>query len=411
MEGIADSTGGPDALTSAARFVCGSLDFAPSGFAVVTLDGTCVTVNRTLASWARPHASAEALSGASLFEDDDGTLRCALWRAAFGESVVLELEQAPLIQRAGTWRLHVMPLQLGARICGATIAFENHAEKAAAPALGASAKQVRCLLDRASHGVAVHSGNVLLYVNSTAARMLLYDSVDEMVGRPVFDFVHPDSQESVRARLKELQQMGALPLREQRFVRKDGSVVCVEVAACRAPLDDMVANFVFFRDVAHNGRLEPVAPHLPEAAEAESAAARDASIDVSPTVLICDDEARLARLTAELLEQRGYAVFAVVTAEQALDTLKAAPSIGALLLDINVSTACAETVLDRMHASGLSVPVVLTSGHAEEDVPGSLMSDSLVSSYLAKPYAVEDLVAAVREALAVRATAHASGKR
>lgn len=470
MEGTANIVGEPDALTSAARFVCASLDFAPCGFAVVKLDGTCITANRTLATWVRPARSAEALSGASLLEGDDGSVLRALRRAALGESVVLEVQRAPFVAHAGPWRLHVMPFRLGPTVRGATVVFEDRAEEAmSAEAFAASERRFRLMVDGASYGVAVHGRNVLLYVNPVAARILRYDSADEMVGRPILDFVHPDCHESVRARLKELQSTGSLPLREQTFLRKDGSAIAVEVAACRGPLDDNVGSFVFFRDVSERKRLQADLlrvsrlellgriegqlvqqidgllggiqnslasargqPSDPSGAlsaadaavqravqvtrqlmtlrrEAEEVVVEPAAAAAPPTVLICDDEARLARLTAELLEQHGYPAFTVVCAEQALDTLEVAPRIGALLLDVNASTACARTVLDRMHEKKLSVPVILTSGYAEEDVPEDLMSDSLVSSYLPKPFAVEDLVAAIGAALSARSQTSAAG--
>ena len=64
---------------------------------------------------------------------------------------------------------------------------------------------------------------VITRINTTEARLLGY-KVDEMIGRPVWDFIadRDESERAVKAKLK-----GERPLREfeRRYLRKDGSVI------------------------------------------------------------------------------------------------------------------------------------------------------------------------------------------
>jgi CheY-like chemotaxis protein len=117
-------------------------------------------------------------------------------------------------------------------------------------------------------------------------------------------------------------------------------------------------------------------------------------------ILICDDEARLASLTAGLLEDYGYQLATVQAGEEALEVVRAgSPPVGVLLLDVNLSTGmAAEEVLAAMGRERVHPRVVLTSGLAQEDVPEALLADPLVTAYLPKPYSVEDLLEAVRRA-------------
>lgn len=118
-------------------------------------------------------------------------------------------------------------------------------------------------------------------------------------------------------------------------------------------------------------------------------------------VLICDDESRLATLTAGLLKEFGYGSTAVGAGEEALNVMRAhAGDVDVLLLDVNLTSGTtAHDILETMRREGLDSPVILTSGFAPEDVPESLRHHHCVASYLPKPYTVGELVAAIKRAL------------
>jgi nitrogen-specific signal transduction histidine kinase/ActR/RegA family two-component response regulator len=121
-------------------------------------------------------------------------------------------------------------------------------------------------------------------------------------------------------------------------------------------------------------------------------------------VLVCDDEVRLAMLTAGLLEQRGFEVDTVSSGLEALEALmQPGASYHALLLDVNLSGMSAAELLAAIVERGLSVPVVLSSGYSEEDLPLELRQQALVVGYLAKPYPLEQLYDVIdRAALTAR---------
>lgn len=119
------------------------------------------------------------------------------------------------------------------------------------------------------------------------------------------------------------------------------------------------------------------------------------------TVLICDDESRLANLTAGLLEEFGYGAAAVAQGGEALEWLvRHEGQTRVLLLDVNLTSGMsAPELLSRLVKARVKIPVILTSGLAVEDVPEDLRRHELVSSYLAKPYTVEELTRAISLAL------------
>ena len=133
---------------------------------------------------------------------------------------------------------------------------------------------------------------------------------------------------------------------------------------------------------------------------------RAEALDLGPTegigtptrVLVCDDEGRLADLTAGLLRHSGYMAEAVVDGAAALARAAREPRVDVVLLDLNLAGTPSSEVLTWLASEQPAVRVILTSGYAAEDVPEVLLNAPSVVGYLAKPYPVERLVAAIRSA-------------
>jgi PAS domain S-box-containing protein len=54
------------------------------------------------------------------------------------------------------------------------------------------------IVERAPDGITIHSHGILLYANSTFARMVGCDSADEVIGRFLIDFAPPDRQDHLQ---------------------------------------------------------------------------------------------------------------------------------------------------------------------------------------------------------------------
>ena len=117
-------------------------------------------------------------------------------------------------------------------------------------------------------------------------------------------------------------------------------------------------------------------------------------------VLVCDDERRLADLTAALLRQFGFFAEAVADGEGAVSAAVAEPGFDVLILDLNLNGTSSAEVIRRVRELGCGTRIVLTSGFCAEDVPQALLAEPGVVAYLGKPYPVERLVTTVTDALA-----------
>jgi PAS domain S-box-containing protein len=367
-------------LLRAAHVVCRALDQAPSGFLIARFDGECLALNATFASWLKAPLQAQDIAGLSLLADAD---RCpeillALRAASAGETRVIEGDRAPLLfGRGGHFRLHVMPFRLAGEVVAATIMVEDITEQALVySAFEASERRFRQIAECASDGIVVHRNARVLYSNPSALELLGLESGDELIGQPVAELFHGgDAQSSLDF---DATANGASRPTERMLVRRDGSLISVGLRAVRASLDDGLASFLVFRPLF--------------------AAVQSSKRAANATVLVCDDEERLASLTAALLEQQGYRALVASGADSAASVVEA-QRLDVLVLDVNLACSSASAVLERVAERGFSGPTVLTSGYPEEDVPRELLRHPRVTGYVAKPYSVERLVAAIDHAL------------
>jgi PAS domain S-box-containing protein len=347
---------------------------------IARFDGECLALNATFASWLKAPLQAQDIAGLSLLADAD---RCpeillALRAASAGETRVIEGDRAPLLfGRGGHFRLHVMPFRLAGEVVAATIMVEDITEQALVySAFEASERRFRQIVECASDGIVVHRNARVLYSNPSALELLGLKSGDELIGQPVAKLFHGgDARSSLDF---DAAANGAARPTERLLVRKDGSLISVGLRAVRASLDDGLASFLVFRPLF--------------------AAVQSSKRAANATVLVCDDEERLASLTAALLEQQGYRALVASGADSAASVVEA-QRLDVLVLDVNLACSSASAVLERVAERGFRGPTVLTSGYPEEDVPRELLRHPRVTGYVAKPYSVERLVAAIDHAL------------
>lgn len=92
-------------------------------------------------------------------------------------------------------------------------------------------ERYRDLIEYLPLGVAIHAAGKLVFVNEAAAKMIGAARPEDLIGRDVFDFVHPDSREAALERVKLLLGGRPVPPQEEKLVTLSGKIVTVETAA------------------------------------------------------------------------------------------------------------------------------------------------------------------------------------
>ncbi len=135
-------------------------------------------------------------------------------------------------------------------------------------------------------------------------------------------------------------------------------------------------------------------PDLPDGHELVEDTAADASVG---TVLLVDDDEEVAALVGEMLEHLGYRVTHAASATDALGALANACKVDIVFSDVMMPGGMNGVELAReIRTRALGVPVLLTSGYAEAAQKSAAAEGVHV---LAKPYRLEELATALREAI------------
>jgi PAS domain S-box-containing protein len=116
-------------------------------------------------------------------------------------------------------------------------------------ALRESEHRYRHLVELSPDAIVVHCNGRLVFVNSATVKLLGADSEETLLGRPIMDFIHSDSQKLVGQRIQHSLETGEkAPLIEEKFCRIDGSVIDVEVTAMPLTYQECPAMQVVIRD-------------------------------------------------------------------------------------------------------------------------------------------------------------------
>jgi PAS domain S-box-containing protein len=129
----------------------------------------------------------------------------------------------------------------------------DHAELA----IRSSEIRYRQLIERSFNAVIVHKDGKIFIANEAACRIAGAQSPNELIGRPINTFIHPDFRKIVGERVAEMLAMPgtAMPLMRQKFLRLNGDPVEVEVMATSYPDNGTPAFQVIFREITDQVRI------------------------------------------------------------------------------------------------------------------------------------------------------------
>lgn len=98
--------------------------------------------------------------------------------------------------------------------------------------LNESEIKYRELVENSPDAIAIYIDGKIVFINNECLRLMAASEPSELIGKPVLQFVHPDSRAMVIERMKKSSIKGnVMPVAEEKFLRLDGSTVDVEVKA------------------------------------------------------------------------------------------------------------------------------------------------------------------------------------
>jgi len=129
--------------------------------------------------------------------------------------------------------------------------------KEAEEKLRRSEARLRHLIERMADMILVQRSGAIVFANTAAITYLGYDRLEDLVGKPVIDIVHPGDRSNATEWIERLSGESASPLSTVRVLRKDGSTVVVEFAGTSIDdFDGSPAVVLLGRDVADRQQME-----------------------------------------------------------------------------------------------------------------------------------------------------------
>ncbi|MBI3765166.1 MAG: PAS domain S-box protein, partial [Ignavibacteriales bacterium] len=128
--------------------------------------------------------------------------------------------------------------------------------KRAEEALRQSEDRYRRLVESSPVAIIIHTEGKIVYANGEAAKLLAAQTPNELIGKSILGFAHPDYREIVQERLRQVRKGGDVPLVEEKFIRLDRVVIDIEVAGIPFMYQGKLGAQVIFRDITERKRAE-----------------------------------------------------------------------------------------------------------------------------------------------------------
>ena len=230
------------------------IETEPECVKVLALDGTVRTMN------AAGLAMIEAASNAEVVGKDICHLVAVESRAVFrdlvrkageGEAGRLEFQIVGLLGTPRWLDTHVVPLRAADGHITAVLGVTRDVTewKKAEQLLRQSEERYRRLLAVLPDAILVIRDNRILFANEQGLRLFGATSGEALLGKWVYDVIHPDYHEPVAERIRHLLGGGTVPEVEERIIRLDGAIVDVAVRSAQFRDQEGTGILIVLRDM------------------------------------------------------------------------------------------------------------------------------------------------------------------
>jgi len=120
-----------------------------------------------------------------------------------------------------------------------------------------SEHKYRELVNNSPDAIVIYQDNKIVFANIESVRLIGAESPENLLGKSLIEFVHPDSRALVIERMRKISNKETvLPLADEKFVRFDGSELEVEVKAIPIRFENNPAVQLIIRDITERKKAE-----------------------------------------------------------------------------------------------------------------------------------------------------------
>ncbi|MEO1051530.1 MAG: PAS domain S-box protein [Bacteroidota bacterium] len=130
--------------------------------------------------------------------------------------------------------------------------------KVAEKQLKKSEERYRKLFEHSPMSIVVHLEGKILFANPQSAKLLSAETPYDLVGRSVFQLLHPAYRRKAQERMRRVTLGESVPVAEEKLIRLDGEEVDVEVVGIPFEYEGKIAVQVIARDITERKRTESI---------------------------------------------------------------------------------------------------------------------------------------------------------
>ncbi len=145
-----------------------------------------------------------------------------------------------------------VPAIVDGRVVGAYGMYQDISERERlSRALKESEERYRKLVDVSPLAIGVYDPDgKIFFANRTAAELMGFGCPEDLLGRSVLEFVHPDSFNFVKERIKRLAEGRSQPRVEEKFLTSDGKTIHAEVISTPITYEGKRMIMIVFQDIS-----------------------------------------------------------------------------------------------------------------------------------------------------------------
>lgn len=110
-------------------------------------------------------------------------------------------------------------------------------------------EKYRSLIDNSPDGIVIVYDDKVVFINDRGLNMLGYTR-DELIGKEVFQYIHPEDREMVKNNVEKVLSGISVPPTEYRLINKSGEIIYVETSRRKVEYEGMPAVQCIVRDIS-----------------------------------------------------------------------------------------------------------------------------------------------------------------
>lgn len=223
------------------------------------LEGNVLAINPAAERITGEHISSTEDNSSTILDivgDDNLRLMTEYFQKAIrGQSGSYEVTSFHRNKNIFHWEMKNVPIYVNDQIVGAfAIAKDITAKKEVEKELRDSEERYRRLLELTPQPMVSHRDGVMNYMNPAGYHLLGAVSVNEVMGKSIFDIVHPDDREKMMDQAGQVVHKKFIGSIEYKLIRLDGQVLAAESTGIYD--DKSGTTLVLFNDITERKKME-----------------------------------------------------------------------------------------------------------------------------------------------------------